>query len=439
MTKNAMWGGRFEQAPAEIMVQINASIDVDRRLYRQDIAASQAHARMLAAQKILTAAEGDSICQGLEAILKEIESGKFVFKAELEDIHMNVEARLKELIGDVAGKLHTARSRNDQVATDFRLWLREAISSLMDEVSALQAVLQKQAAANAQTIMPGFTHLQIAQPVTLQLHLMAYHAMLERDKARLADCSHRLNECPLGACALAGTSYPINREMTAKALGFKAPMANTMDAISSRDFVLEFLSAAAICAVNLSRLAEELVLWSTVQFGYIRLSDSYTTGSSIMPQKKNPDAAELVRAKSGRITGSLMQMLMVMKALPLTYNKDMQEDKQAVFDTFDTLVLCLKAMSGMIGEMKVNQARMLTDAENGYATATDLADWLVKKLGLPFRQAHHVTGAIVKLAESKGVKLHELSLAELQAIEPRITPEIQDSLSVISAVKARGL
>jgi argininosuccinate lyase len=287
--------------------------------------------------------------------------------------------------------------------------------------------------------MPGFTHLQIAQPVTLQLHLMAYHAMLERDKARLMDCADRLNECPLGACALAGTSYPINREMTAKALGFKAPMANTMDAIAARDFVLEFLSAAAICAMNLSRLAEELVLWSTVQFGYILLPDSYTTGSSIMPQKKNPDAAELVRAKSGRVTGSLMQMLIVMKALPLTYNKDMQEDKQAVFDTFDTLVLCLKAMSGMMSEMKVNQARMLADAENGYATATDLADWLVKHLGLPFRQAHHVTGAIVKLAESKGVKLHELALAELQAIEPRITAEIQDSLSVTSAVKARGL
>jgi argininosuccinate lyase len=439
MTKNAMWGGRFEQANADIMVQINASIDVDRRLYRQDIAASQAHARMLAAQGILTAAEGGLICQGLEAILKEIEGGQFVFKVELEDIHMNVEARLKELIGEAAGKLHTARSRNDQVATDFRLWLREAISSLTEEVSALQGVLQKQAAANAQTIMPGFTHLQIAQPVTLQLHLMAYHAMLERDKARLMDCADRLNECPLGACALAGTSYPINREMTAKALGFKAPMANTMDAIAARDFVLEFLSAAAICAMNLSRLAEELVLWSTVQFGYILLPDSYTTGSSIMPQKKNPDAAELVRAKSGRVTGSLMQMLIVMKALPLTYNKDMQEDKQAVFDTFDTLVLCLKAMSGMMSEMKVNQARMLADAENGYATATDLADWLVKHLGLPFRQAHHVTGAIVKLAESKGVKLHELALAELQAIEPRITAEIQDSLSVTSAVKARGL
>jgi len=434
-----MWGGRFEQANAEIMVQINASIDVDRRLYRQDIAASQAHARMLAAQHILTAAESGSICQGLTAILGEIESGQFVFKAELEDIHMNIESRLKELIGDVAGKLHTARSRNDQVATDFRLWLRDAIPALTGEIAGFQGVLQKQAAANAQTIMPGFTHLQIAQPVTLHLHLMAYHAMLERDKTRLMDCSNRLNECPLGACALAGTSYPINREMTAKALGFRAPMANTMDAIAARDFVLEFLSACAICAVNLSRLAEELVLWSTAQFGYIRLSDSYTTGSSIMPQKKNPDAAELVRAKSGRVTGSLMQMLMVMKALPLTYNKDMQEDKAAVFDTFDTLVLCLKAMSGMIGGMQVNHGRMLADAENGYSTATDLADWLVKHLGLPFREAHHVTGAIVKLAERKGVKLHELALADLQAIEPRITANIRDSLSVNSAVTARGL
>ena len=421
---NQMWGGRFEEAPSDIMVQINASIDVDKRLYRQDIQGSVAHCEMLVAQKILKADEGQKIIDGLAAVLAEIDSGKFVFKTELEDIHMNVESRLKEIIGDVAGKLHTARSRNDQVATDMRLWTKEAVKAVMAEIAALQEVLDRQSAAHATTVMPGFTHLQIAQPVTLGLHLQAYFDMLARDKGRFADCLDRMDESPLGACALAGTRHDIDRALTAKKLGFRQPVRNTMDAVAARDFLLEFMSAASICIIHLSRLAEELVLWSTVQFGFIRLGDKFTTGSSIMPQKKNPDAAELVRAKSGRVVGNLMQLLMVMKALPLTYNKDMQEDKLTVFETYDTLLLCLKATAGMIGGMEVNAERMRADAESGYSTATYLADWLVKNLDVPFRQAHHITGAIVQIAEKKGLKLHELALADMQKVEPRITNDV---------------
>ncbi len=434
---NQMWGGRFESPPDDVMMQINASIDVDKRLYRQDIQGSLAHAKMLAACGIIAAEEAQQISDGLQKIQKEIENGSFVFKTELEDIHMNIEARLKETIGDVAGKLHTARSRNDQVATDFRLWMKEAVVVLMGDVDAFLTVLDTKESEHKDTIMPGFTHLQIAQPVTLGLHLGAWTAMLARDKGRLADCLDRLDECPLGAGALAGTSFPIDRNMTAKELGFKQPVANTMDAVAARDFVLEFLSAASICAVHLSRFAEELILWSTSQFDYIRLSDSFTTGSSIMPQKKNPDAAELVRGKSGKMAGTLMQMLTVMKGLPLTYNKDMQDDKEAVFAAFDTLQLCLKAMSGMIEGMQVHADQMRADTENGFSTATDLADWLVKELAMPFRDAHHVTGRIVKLAEDKGCKLDELALADMQSIEPRITNEVLKALIVEEAVKAR--
>lgn len=432
-----MWGGRFEAAPSDVMVQINASIDVDKRLYKQDIQGSIAHAKMLAACGILAADEAAQISDGLRRVEAEIESGEFVFKVALEDIHMNIEARLKELIGEVAGKLHTARSRNDQVATDFRLWMKDAIAGLMEGIEAFRAVLADKAEAHANTIMPGFTHLQIAQPVTLGLHLSAWGAMLARDAGRFADARARMDECPLGACALAGTSFPIDRAMTAKELGFKRPIGNTMDAVAARDFVLEFLSAAGICAINLSRFAEELILWSTTQFGYVRLDDSYTTGSSIMPQKKKPDAAELVRGKSGKMVGLLVQMMGVMKALPLTYNKDMQDDKEAVFAAYDTLTLCLRAMTGMIAGMDVNESRMRADAENGFSTATDLADWLVRVLGLPFREAHHVTGRIVKLAEGKGCRLDALSLADMQAVEARITQDVFGVLDVAAAVEAR--
>ncbi len=435
---NQMWGGRFESAPDDIMVQINASIDVDRRLHRQDIRGSIAHANMLAACGIITGEEAGAITDGLEKILAEIESGRFEFKTELEDIHMNIESRLKELIGETAGKLHTARSRNDQVATDFRLWMKEACSVLIAEVENFLSVLEMKSTENKGHIMPGFTHLQIAQPVTLALHLKAWAAMLERDKGRFEGALERMDECPLGACALAGTSFAIDRDMTAKELGFRKPVENTMDAVASRDFVLEFLSSCAICAVHLSRFAEELILWSTSQFGYIRLGDDFTSGSSIMPQKKNPDAAELVRGKSGKIIGNLMQMLTVMKALPLTYNKDMQDDKEAAFSTFDTLLLCLKAMIGMTGGMKINEIRMRKDAENGYSTATDLADWLVSALDMPFRDAHHITGRIVKLAEETGCRLDELPLDAAQAIEPRITAQALKSLSAESAIRARA-
>ncbi|MBK9585457.1 MAG: argininosuccinate lyase [Alphaproteobacteria bacterium] len=421
---NTMWGGRFEDKPDALLDQINASISIDQRLWRQDIAGSIAHCEMLAKQDIIPKADAQKILKGLAQIEKEIESGSFVFKTELEDIHMNIESRLKEIIGEAAGKLHTARSRNDQVATDFRLWVRDAIDDLSLYITDLTDTLNDLAAKHKKDPMPGFTHLQAAQPITLALHLEAYVQMLERDLSRLADCRKRLNECPLGSAALAGTPYKIDRKMTAKALGFDRPTASTMDGVSSRDFATEFLFACAQCGLNLSRLAEEIVLWSTPQFGFIRLSDTWSTGSSIMPQKKNPDAAELIRAKTGRLGGNLNNLMTVLKGLPLAYNKDLQEDKAPVFDSFDTLALCLQAMRGMLETAAFDTARMLEAAEDGYTTATRLADWLVMELGIAFRDAHHITGTIVKMAEKKGCKLHELALSEMQAVEKRISNNI---------------
>lgn len=436
---SSIWGGRFETSVDNIMEQINASIGVDQRLYRQDIRASKAHADMLAAQKIISAEDNKNIQTGLDQILGEIESGAFEFQTSLEDIHMNVETRLKQLIGEAAGRLHTARSRNDQVATDFRLWVIEACDAVEEEIEALQNIFAKVIAEHGAAIMPGFTHLQVAQPVTLGLHLGAYVEMFKRDRSRFEDAKSRMNYSPLGAAALSGTSYPIDRNATAKALGFAGPLANTMDAVGSRDFAIEFLFACAQLGLNLSRLAEEIVLWTTPQFGFMRLSDSWSTGSSIMPQKKNPDAAELVRAKTGRLSGNLIQMMMVMKALPLTYNKDMQEDKAGVFESFDTVLLCLKATGGMIATAVWNKDIMREAAESGYATATELADWLVKNLNMPFRDAHHVTGRVVKLAEEKQIKLNDLPLAALQEIEPRITDDIYNALSVEGAIRSRDL
>jgi argininosuccinate lyase len=434
---NAMWGGRFAGGPAAIMRRINASIDFDRRLYAEDIAGSMAHCAMLVAQHIISAEDGAAITAGLEQIKAEIDSGSFVFREELEDIHLNVEARLAELIGPAAGRLHTARSRNDQIATDFRLWVRGAIDRLDMGMKALQAALLDQAEAHTATVMPGFTHLQTAQPVTFGHHLMAYVEMVCRDRNRLADCRRRLNECPLGAAALAGTAFPIDREATAAALGFDRPAANSLDAVSDRDYAIEFLAAAAIAGMHLSRLAEEIVIWSTEPFGFIALSDAFTTGSSIMPQKRNPDAAELVRAKTGRLNGSLTALLTVMKGLPLAYQKDMQEDKVPVFEAVDALDLCLAASEGMVRDMRPQAERLRQAAARGYSTATDLADWLVRTLGLPFRQAHHVTGAIVKRAEEIGVSLAELSLADMQAIEPLITGAVFEVLDVDNSVRSR--
>ena len=425
-----MWGGRFSEKPSDIMEQINASISIDVRFWRQDIEGSLAHAEMLAKQKIITKDEAKEITDGLNQIAGEIEAGDFAFSATLEDIHMNIEARLKEIIGDVAGKLHTARSRNDQVATDFRLWTRDAISDLVAKIENLQATLNTLAKAHDKSIMPGFTHLQAAQPITLGTHLDAYAQMLERDKARFEDSLKRVNECPLGAAALAGTPYPIDREFTASKLGFDRPMPNTLDAVSARDFANEALFCAAQTGLHLSRLAEEIIIWATPQFGFIQLSDEWSTGSSIMPQKKNPDAAELVRGKTGRLNGNLIQLMTVMKALPLAYNKDMQEDKEPVFDSYDTLCLCLEAMNGMLASASFNTDAMLESAELGYTTATALADWLVMNLNLPFRDAHHVTGAVVKMAEDKGAKLDELTLEELKSVEPKITDDIYSVLSV---------
>ena len=439
MTSNTMWGGRFVQGPAEVMQRINASIDFDRRLYAQDIAGSKAHARMLVAQGIIQAEDGAAIQDGLDRILEEIEAGSFEFKTALEDIHLNIESRLAALIGDAAGRLHTARSRNDQVATDLRLWLREAIDALDAHMRDLQAALLDQAETHAGTVMPGFTHLQPAQPVTFGHHLLAYVEMTARDRGRLADCRRRLNELPLGAAALAGTSFPIDRRATASELGFDRPMANSLDAVSARDFVLEFLAAASIAATHLSRLAEEIVLWCGPQFGFIKLSDAFTTGSSIMPQKRNPDAAELVRAKTGRMNGNLIALLTVMKGLPLAYNKDMQEDKAAMFESVDALSLCLAATASMIEGMTVNADVMADAAEGGYATATELADWMVQTLGVPFRDAHHATGAAVKMAENKGVRLDQLTLADLQTIDPRITEDARSVLSAPAALKRRKL
>ena len=434
---SAMWGGRFSGGPNDIMEEINASIGFDQRFFAQDIRASKAHAEMLGAQNIITPEDAQSICDGLDQVYREIETGTFTFKRSLEDIHMNVEARLKEIIGEPGGRLHTGRSRNDQVANDFKLWVRDAIDQMDVAMQAMQAALIDQAEAHSASAMPGFTHMQIAQPVTLGHHLLAYVEMLGRDRSRLMDGRKRMNECVLGAAALAGTSFPIDRHMTAKALGFDRPSANSLDSVADRDYVLEYLSALSITSVHLSRLAEEYVLWCSVQFGYARLGDSFSTGSSIMPQKRNPDAAELIRAKSGRVIGSLNALLIVMKGLPMTYGKDMQEDKEPIFDAHDTVMLSLAAMTGMLGDTTFNKERMAADAGKGFSTATDLADWLVRVLGMPFRDAHHVTGAVVKMAEDKGLGLDDLTLDDLQSIEPRIMNAIFEILSVDNSLKSR--
>jgi len=432
-----MWGGRFATGPAEIMEEINASIAFDRRLYAQDIEASTAHAKMLGAQAILSSDDVAAIVAGLAEIKAEIERGAFSFSRALEDIHLNIESRLKERIGETAGRLHTARSRNDQVATDFRLYIRDAVDHLDSQLRALQLALAGKADAHAATVMPGFTHLQTAQPVTFGHHCLAYVEMLARDRGRLADARARLNVSPLGAAALAGTSFPINRDMTARELGFTAPMANSLDAVSARDFVLEVLAAAAIAATHLSRLAEEIVIWCSAEFGFLRLSDAFTTGSSIMPQKRNPDAAELVRAKTGRVAAAFQSLLIVMKGLPLAYSKDMQEDKEAAFDALDSLSLMIAAMTGMVADMQPDAERMRAAAGRAYSTATDLADWLVRALALPFRDAHHVTGRIVRLAEAKGCALDALALGDMQAVEPRITADVFSVLGVDASVASR--
>ncbi|HXP96507.1 MAG TPA: argininosuccinate lyase [Telmatospirillum sp.] len=434
---STIWGGRFADGPSAVMQRINASIDFDKRLYAQDIRGSKAHCAMLVKVGVLSDADGKAILQGLDQIRQEIDSGAFVFSTSLEDIHMNVESRLAELIGEAAGRLHTARSRNDQVATDFRLWVRDTIDGMEGALRHLQAALIDKAERHAGTVMPGFTHLQAAQPVTFGHHLLAYVEMFGRDRTRLKDGRARLNECPLGAAALAGTSFPIDRHMTAAELGFDRPCANSLDAVSDRDFALEFLSNAAICSIHLSRLAEELVLWTTAQFRFVTLSDGYTTGSSIMPQKRNPDAAELVRAKAGRVIGDLNALLIVMKGLPLTYSKDMQDDKEPVFEAADTLELSIAAMTGMISDLTVNAPRMKESAGAGFTTATDIADWLVRAANVPFRQAHHITGQIVRLAETQGVGLEELALTDLQAIDPQITADVFSVLGVDASAASR--
>ncbi|SPH23366.1 Argininosuccinate lyase [Defluviimonas aquaemixtae] len=436
-TQNAMWGGRFAAGPDAIMEAINASIGFDRRLFAQDIEGSRAHAAMLAATGIISDKDAEAIREGLLTVLSEIETGKFAFSTALEDIHMNVEARLKELIGEPAGRLHTARSRNDQVATDFRLWVRERCDEAVGQLSALCMALVGQAEAGAEWVMPGFTHLQTAQPVTWGHHMLAYVEMFARDIGRFRDARARMNECPLGAAALAGTSFPIDRHMTADALGFDRPMANSLDAVSDRDFALEFLAAASITAMHLSRFAEELVIWSSAQFRFVALSDRFSTGSSIMPQKKNPDAAELIRAKIGRIFGANVALMTVMKGLPLAYSKDMQEDKEQVFDAADNLTLALAAMEGMVRDMTANRDNLECAAASGFSTATDLADWLVRALGLPFREAHHVTGSLVGLAEKKGCDLPDLGLADMQAAHPDITDEVYSVLGVHNSVASR--
>ena len=434
---NKMWGGRFKSGPAEIMEEINASISFDKRLYKQDIEGSKAHCAMLASCSIITKQDAKKITQGLDKISLEIEKGDFAFSRKLEDIHMNIEARLTELIGPTAGRLHTARSRNDQVATDFKLYVRDMIDHFSAQLTGLQQALVEQAQQHACTLMPGFTHLQTAQPVTLGHHLLAYVEMFERDHSRLFDARKRLNENPLGAAALAGTPFPIDRDMTAKALGFDGPMQNSLDAVSDRDFVLETLSALSISSVHLSRLSEEIVIWASAQFGFLTLSDGFSTGSSIMPQKRNPDAAELVRAKTGRITGALTGLTMVMKGLPLAYSKDMQEDKEMAFDAFDNYSLMVAAMTGMIADLKPNIERMREAAAHGYSTATDLADWLVRELNMPFRDAHHVTGEIVALAEKQQKRLDELSLEDMQKVEENIHKGLLSVLSVEQSVASR--
>jgi argininosuccinate lyase len=434
---NKMWGGRFGESPDAIMEEINVSIDVDQHLYAQDIAASKAHAAMLAAQGVITAHDAKNIASGLDTILSEIKAGTFTFKRALEDIHMNIESRLSELIGPAAGRLHTARSRNDQVATDFRLYVRDAIDAFDTDLASLQRALVKRALEHAGTVMPGFTHLQTAQPVTFGHHLLAYVEMVARDRGRFTDARKRLNENPLGAAALAGTSFPIDRRATAAALGFERPMANSLDAVSDRDFVLETLSACSIAAVHLSRFAEEIVIWTSPLVGLVHLSDKFTTGSSIMPQKRNPDAAELVRAKTGRVVGSLVALLMVMKGLPLAYQKDMQEDKAGAMEAFAALSLAIRAITGMVLDIEPDEARMKVAAGEGYATATDLADWLVRTLKMPFREAHHVTGRIVSKAAEAGLALHKLPLADMQAVEPAITEDVFEVLSVEASVASR--
>lgn len=434
---NQMWGGRFAEGPDAIMTAINASIGFDKRLYAQDIAGSRAHAAMLAATGILTNKDAEAIGEGLLTVLSEIETGNFPFRVELEDIHMNVEARLKEVIGEPAGRLHTARSRNDQVAVDFRLWVRDQCDAAISGLEALMRAFLAQAEAGADWVMPGFTHLQTAQPVTWGHHMMAYVEMLSRDRGRFIDARARMNECPLGAAALAGTSFPIDRQMTAQALGFDRPTANSLDSVSDRDFALEFLAASSICAMHLSRFAEELVIWSSAQFRFVRLSDKWTTGSSIMPQKKNPDAAELLRAKLGRILGATVALFTVMKGLALTYSKDMQEDKEQVFDAADTLMLALAAMTGMVSDMTANRDVLATAAASGFSTATDLADWLVRELGLPFRDAHHVTGTLVAMAEGQGCDLPDLTLAQMQSVHAGIRADVFDVLGVENSVRSR--
>jgi argininosuccinate lyase len=433
-----MWGGRFAAGPSAIMREINASIPFDKALWRQDIAASKAHVAMLGAQGIVTAEDALTIRDGLDAVAAEYESNGVPENWDLEDIHMTTESRLAELIGPTAGRLHTARSRNDQVATDFRLWVRDACDQALGQLHALQVALVTRAGEHAASIMPGFTHLQTAQPVTLGHHLMAYYEMALRDMSRFADARQRMNRSPLGSAALAGTGFPIDRHMTAQALGFAGPTANSLDSVSDRDFALDYLMAAAQCALHLSRLAEEFIIWASQPFGFVTLPDALSTGSSIMPQKKNPDAAELVRGHSGRISGCLMSLMMTMKGLPLAYSKDMQDDKPPVFEAAGLLTLCLAAMTGMVEGAAFRTARMRAAAELGYATATDLADWLVRQANIPFREAHHVTGSAVKLAESKGVALDALSLAELQQIDPRIDERVFPALSVEASVASRA-
>ena len=436
-TANAMWGGRFASGPDAIMTAINASIGFDQRMYAQDIAGSRAHAAMLAAQGILSDSDAAAIGEGLLTVLSEIEGGKFTFSTALEDIHLNVESRLTEIIGDAGKRLHTGRSRNDQVAVDFRLWVRDQCDAAIAGLTELMRAFLAQAEAGVDWVMPGFTHLQTAQPVTWGHHMLAYVEMFARDRSRFEDARRRMNECPLGAAALAGTSFPIDRHATAKALGFDRPTANSLDSVSDRDFALEFLAASSICAMHLSRFAEELVIWSSAQFRFVRLSDKWTTGSSIMPQKKNPDAAELLRAKLGRILGATVALFTIMKGLALTYSKDMQEDKEQTFDAADTLMLGLAAMTGMVGDMTANRDVLRTAAASGFSTATDLADWLVRRLGLPFRDAHHVTGTLVAMAEKAGIDLPDLSLAQMQSVHGGITAEVFEVLGVDNSVRSR--
>jgi len=434
---NQMWGGRFASGPDAIMQAINASIGFDQRLYAQDIAGSRAHAAMLAAQGILTNKDAEAIGEGLLTVLSEIETGNFPFRVELEDIHLNIESRLTEIVGEAGKRLHTARSRNDQVAVDFRLWVRDQCDAAISGLTALMQAFLAQAEAGADWVMPGFTHLQTAQPVTWGHHMLAYVEMFARDRSRFEDARKRMNECPLGAAALAGTSFPIDRHMTASALGFDRPTANSLDSVSDRDFALEFLAASSITAMHLSRFAEELVIWSSAQFRFVRLSDRWTTGSSIMPQKKNPDAAELLRAKLGRILGATVALFTIMKGLALTYSKDMQEDKEQVFDAADTLMLGLAAMTGMVGDMTANRETLKIAAASGFSTATDLADWLVRELGLPFREAHHVTGTLVALAEGAGLDLPDLTLSQMQSVHPGIRDDVFAVLGVENSVRSR--